>query len=153
MSVDLIPETIEHELRFDTVTAEADSLDPTNKRSVQHWPEPLPQEAYYGLAGEIVSTIEPHTKADPVAILVQLLIAFGSAIGRGPYYQAEGDIHATNEFALLVGKTSKGRKGISWGRVRQIHGLIDDTWVRERVTSGLSSGEGLIWAVRDEVVR
>lgn len=153
MSIDLTPRIIEHELGFDTASAEAGPPDPAKKQSIQNWPEPLPQEAYYGLAGEVVSTIEPHTEADTVAILVQLLIAFGSAIGRGPYYQVEGDIHATNEFALLVGKTSKGRKGISWGRVRQIHELIDDTWVRKRILSGLSSGEGLIWAVRDEVVR
>ena len=37
------------------------------------------QAVYHGLAGEIVQTIAPHTEADPVAILAQLLVAFGAA--------------------------------------------------------------------------
>lgn len=52
--------------------------------------------AYYGLAGDVVRTIAPHSEADPVAILVQFLTAVGNAIGRGPYYQVEGDRHGTN---------------------------------------------------------
>lgn len=39
------------------------------------WPEPLDEEAYYGLAGEIVKTIAPHTEADPAGLLLQLLTA------------------------------------------------------------------------------
>lgn len=122
-------------------------------RATKTWLEPLAPDAYHGLAGEIVHTIEPHTEADAAGILVQALVAFGSAIGRGPHYRVEGDVHATNEFVVLVGETSKARKGIAWGRVRQLFELIDDPWVSERVTSGLSSGEGLISAVRDEVIR
>jgi hypothetical protein len=115
------------------------------------WPEPLSEDAYHGLAGKIVRLIEPHTEADPAAILVQLLTAFGSAIGRGPHWMIEGDLHTTNLFTVLVGDTSKGRKGTSWGRVRQLFALVDDYWVDQCVQSGLSSGEGLIWAVRDPV--
>ena len=55
------------------------------------WPDPLAEEAYYGLPGEIVRTIEPHSEANPAAILVQALIASGSAIGRIPYLRAEAD--------------------------------------------------------------
>jgi hypothetical protein len=105
--------------------------------------------AYYGLAGDVVRAIEPHTEADPVAILIQFLAAAGNAIGRGPYYQVEGDRHCANIDAVLVGDTAKGRKGTSWGRVRQIMEVADPEWVRDRVHSGLSSGEGVIWAVRD----
>ena len=46
------------------------------------WPE-LDDAARYGLPGEIVGTMEPHTEADPVALLGSLLCAFGNAIGRG----------------------------------------------------------------------
>jgi len=116
------------------------------------WPE-MDDDAYYGLAGEITNTIKPHTEADPAGLLTQLLVAFGSAVGRGPHFMVEGDIHATNLFIILVGETSKGRKGTSWGRVRQVYELTDDSWVKERVMSGLSSGEGLIWAVRDPIFR
>ncbi len=115
------------------------------------WPEPLSEDAYHGLAGKIVRLIEPHSEADPAAILVQLLTAFGSIIGRGPHWMVEGDLHTTNLFTVMVGDTSKGRKGTSWGRVRQLFALLDDGWVDQCIQSGLSSGEGLIWAVRDPV--
>lgn len=113
------------------------------------WPETLGEAAYAGLAGEVVRMIEPHTEADSVALLVQFLAAFGSVVGRGPHYQVEGDQHHANLFAVLVGESAKARKGTSWGRIRQLFELLDDPWSSSCVHSGLSSGEGLIWAVRD----
>jgi hypothetical protein len=108
--------------------------------------------ALHGLPGEVVRAIAPHTEADPVAILAQYLAAAGNAIGRGPHYRVEGDQHGPTLYAVLVGTTAKGRKGTSWGRVRQVMEIADPTWTGERVHSGLSSGEGLIWAVRDPIM-
>lgn len=116
------------------------------------WPEPLPEAAYHGLAGRIVRTIEPHSEADPVALLVQVLIGFGGIIGRTAHFIAEDDTHYLNEFGVLIGKTSKGRKGSSWSRVRRVLDIADMDWVRDRIQSGLSSGEGLIWSVRDPIL-
>lgn len=116
------------------------------------WPEPLPEEAFHGLAGDVVRAIEPHTEADPVALLMQFLAAFGSCLGRGPHYLVEGDEHHSNLYAVLVGDTSKARKGTSWGRIRALFELLDDPWARRCVHSGLSSGEGVIWAVRDPII-
>src|SRR5262249_47496574 len=70
----------------------------------------------------------------------------------GPHYQVEGDRHGPNLFAVCVGVTSKGRKGTSWGRVRQLMEMADQSWTSERIHSGLSSGEGVIWAVRDPIM-
>jgi hypothetical protein len=84
--------------------------------------------------------VSPHTEADPVAILVQLLIAFGNMVGRGPHFVAEADRHHTNEFAVLVGSSAKGRKGSSWGHVRRLCELVDSEWTSTRIRSGLSSG-------------
>jgi DNA primase RepB-like protein len=114
------------------------------------WPVLAP-EALHGLAGEVVRTIEPHTESDPVAILLQFLVYFGNVIKRGPYYKMEGDRHFTNLYAVLVGQSSKSRKGTSAGRVREIMEGVDQEWADARIQSGLSSGEGLIWAIRDEV--
>jgi hypothetical protein len=75
--------------------------------------------AYHGLTGDIVRTIAPQSEAAPEAILAQMLAAFGNIVGRGPFYHVEGDKHSTNLFFVLVGETSKGRKGTSWGRVEQ----------------------------------
>ena len=49
----------------------------------EDWPAPPRAAAFTGLAGEITRAIEPHSESDPLAILVQLLVCFGSAIGRG----------------------------------------------------------------------
>jgi hypothetical protein len=114
------------------------------------WPI-LDEAALHGLPGDVVRAIAPHTEADPVAILVQFIGAAGNAIGRGPHYRVEADRHGPNVFAVLVGVTAKGRKGTSWGRVRQVMEIADPSWATERVHSGLSSGEGVIWAVRDPI--
>lgn len=114
------------------------------------WPE-LPTEALHGLVGEIVTTLTPETESDPVAILGQMLVAFGNAVGRSPHYTIEGDSHHANLFLCLVGESSRGRKGTSRGRVMQLMRYADDTWCQERVAGGMSSGEGLIWFVRDPI--
>jgi len=116
---------------------------------------PFPQldsTALYGLAGDIVKMIEPHSEADPVALLIQTLVAFGSVVGRGPHALVESDEHHMNLYAVLVGETSKGRKGTAWGHIRRLFSEVDTTW-NERVQAGLSSGEGLIWAVRDPIYK
>ncbi len=114
------------------------------------WPTEAP-DAYHGLAGDVVVAIEPHTESAPIALLVQFMCSFGNAVGRGPYYQVEGDRHFTNLYAVLVGQSSKARKGTSAGRVRQIFEGVDPVWVQDRTHGGMSSGEGLIWQVRDPI--
>ncbi len=116
----------------------------------EHWPAPLAETAYHGLAGEVVRTISPHSEADPAALLIQFLVAVGSCIGRGPHYAVEGDEHHSNLYAALVGASGKARKGTSWGRIRQVFRLLEDGWASQCINTGISSGEGLIWAVRDE---
>jgi Protein of unknown function (DUF3987) len=122
--------------------------------SASYIPEPWPTlapAAYHGLASEVVSTIMPHTEADPVALLLQYLVSFGNVIGRGRYYQAEETQHFGNLFAVLVGDTSKSRKGTSADRIHPILAAADPVWFAECVKAGMSSGEGVIFHVRDEV--
>ena len=116
---------------------------------IDHWPKPT-DEAFYGLAGDIVRTIEPHSEADPMALLVQTLVAFGNAAGSQPHFMAEADRHCMNLFSAFVGETAKARKGTSWGRVKQVLVAAGQDW-EGCITSGLSSGEGLIWKVRDPI--
>jgi hypothetical protein len=116
------------------------------------WPGPPGEEAFYGLAGRIVRTIEPASEADPAALLVQTLVVFGNLIGRGAHFQVEADRHHGNEFCILIGRTSKARKGTSWGHVARLAREAEERWADDRVQSGASSGEGIIWAVRDAIV-
>ena len=112
------------------------------------WPRMAP-EAYHGLAGRIVRAIEPHSEADPVALLMHVLIAVGNVIGRGCHALVEATPHPCNEFVALVGRTAKGRKGQAWSTPRQLLAAVDEPWARTRIKTGLSSGEGLIHNVRD----
>jgi hypothetical protein len=112
------------------------------------WPAAPGPAAYHGLIGEIVRKLEPETEADPVAILTQLLVAFGTAVGRGAYFEIEATRHHPQEFLLLVGESSRARKGTAWDHVRRLICEADPT-LSGRILTGLSSGEGLVWAVRD----
>jgi hypothetical protein len=112
------------------------------------WPAPPAQAAYHGLPGQVVARIAPHTEADPAAILTQLLVCCGALIGRDAYFQVEATRHHPNEFLVLVGDSAKARKGSSFDHVARLLVQIDPAF-NARLTTGLSSGEGLIWAVRD----
>ncbi len=110
------------------------------------WPATLDEAAFHGLLGEIVRLIEPQTEADPMAILLQALVAFGATVGRGPHVRVEGDQHHPALFAVIVGESAKARKGTSAGRVKEIFAR-SKFW--PGTVEGLSSGEGLKYHVRD----
>jgi hypothetical protein len=58
-----------------------------------------------------------------------------------------------NEYTALVGRSSRARKGTAMGHVRRVFGRADPEWEQDRIHSGLSSGEGFVFAVRDAQVR
>jgi hypothetical protein len=118
---------------------------------VTPWPT-MVDGAYYGPLGEAARLMEPLTEADPAAVLVHLLVAFGSAVGRGPRLVIGSIRQTANLFAVIVGKSSKARKGTAWSNAREIIGPADEEWAKDRIKSGLSSGEGVIHAVRDAVI-
>lgn len=116
------------------------------------WPQ-LDPLAIRGVIGDFVRIVEPHTEADPAAILVQALVAFGNLLNRSSYFTVEADRHYMNLFAVMVGDTSKGRKGTSGSHVRRVFEAVEPEWAQTRILSGLSSGEGVIWAVRDPIFK
>ena len=123
--------------------------DSETETEAEEWPT-LDAAALHGLAGEFVGTVEPHSEADPVALLVSFLVAFGSLAGRNAYVRAGGDRHYANEFACLVGALSRARKGTSLGYILDAFDGVDEAWTKRRV-NGLSSGEGVIAAVAGNV--
>lgn len=120
---------------------------------IPSWPAPPATAAYHGCVGELVGIIAPHSEADPVALLTHTLVMFGSVVGRSPYVRVEADEHHLNENALQIGSTSKARKGTALGRTRRVLEAVDPDWALQNIKAGLSSGEGLIHAVRDAVTR
>jgi len=113
------------------------------------WPAPARDVALHGIAGEFVTRTAPHTESDPMALLIQFLVCFGAAAGRGVHYQVEATRHHLNEFAILIGPSGKGRKGSAWDHVEALLRDVDREFAERCISSGLSSGEGLIFEVRD----
>jgi len=116
---------------------------------VENWPAPLSDVALSGLTGDFVRAIAPHTEADPAALALQFLAAFGNVIGRSAHFAVEATIHFLNLFVALVGPTAKARKGTALDHVYARFLAADPQWATESRASGLSSGEGLIWRIRD----
>jgi hypothetical protein len=128
-----------------------DDDDDSKPVEITPWPDPPDDTAFYGLLGEIVRTIQPHTESDPLALLGHMAISFGNLIGRSAYIQVESTRHYMNEFGVIVGRSAMGRKGTSADWAKEVYKRVDGVWASDRIQAGLSSGEGLISAVRDPV--
>jgi len=107
-------------------------------------------EIFCGLVKRVVETFEPHTEADGVAIGVQFLVALGNAVGPGPYFCVGETLHHLNENVVIVGDSSRARKGDSGNVALRVLREADAAWA-SNIASGLSSGEGLIHHVRDPI--
>jgi len=123
--------------------------DDGNPVQARAWPVLAPA-ALQGGAGEIVTLVEPTTEADPAAVLASLLAAVGVLCNEGPRLEVANNVHRALVWPLIVGRTSSGAKGTSWDVVRRVVNEVDPL-LSARITTGLSSGEGLIEAVRDPV--
>ena len=51
---------------------------------------------------------------------------------------------------VLVGESSKARKGTSWNQIRRLFAEVDHPWVAERVTTARLTPAALIYALRDQ---
>ncbi len=132
---------------------------PWQSRSDSETPKPpsltethptLNEAALHGLAGHVVRTLEPSTEADPVAVLMTFLVIMGAVFG-DRFFIRQGGVHPLRIWVVLVGVSAKGRKGTSWQAVKLVlEQVFPDGW-QLIVKHGLSSGEGLIYAVRDAV--
>src|SRR4026207_832350 len=110
-----------------TIDAEDVSSGEPVLRAGPPYPSRVSPKALRGIFGQLVEVLEPHTEADPIALLIQALAAFGSVIGRNAFFVADGTKHYPNIYAVLVAPTSKGRKGTSWSHIRACFASIDPT--------------------------
>jgi hypothetical protein len=136
---------------------------PHNQREEQTRPSPpapsplrdsasprLPVAALHGYAGLAVRTIAPHTEAHPASILLQLLTAFGNMVGPGPHCMVDATRHGLNLFLVLVGDSSKARKGTSWSQIARLFAEVDQPWLTTRVTAARLTAGGLVHTLRDQ---
>jgi hypothetical protein len=124
----------------------ADLLSPSSLSS--QWPT-LDPAALHGIAGKVVETLDPHTEADPVAVLLTFLAAAGNIVGLGPHAIADANPHPARLNVVLVGQTSRARKGTAWAQIRNLLAQVDPSWTTGCVLPGIASGEALIAEVRD----
>jgi hypothetical protein len=100
-----------------------------------------------GLLGEFVKAACHMSEADPAAVAATFLVRFGIECGPDPCVMVGDTGHSARLNAVIVGDSSKSRKGTSAGPVKAFFQGIGDC----KTSPGpLSTGEGIIYAVRDE---
>jgi Protein of unknown function (DUF3987) len=120
-------------------------------------PPTMAPDCFPDLVREIVLAACRSSEAHPVAVAANVIAWFSCAVGRGPW-QGIGDIKIhCRPNVLIVGKSSKARKGTAEITAREAFRRCDAI-LRERLKTkdvlrfhagGLSTGEGLAFAIRD----
>ncbi len=111
-------------------------------------PTEIDPAARHGVLGEFVEAVLPCTEASEAALLFTAIVAFGVLVGGKARMMIGADVHPGSTNGILVGQTSRGRKGTSLGYVLNVAGRSDESFIT-RMLTGLSSGEGVVHAVRD----
>ncbi len=117
------------------------------------FPSPMGDEAFIGPAGAAVRALAAQVEANQEAVLIQLLLFLGSVVGDGPRFRVSATWHHTNENLIVVGQTSRSRKGTGRDVAMSLLEMVDPEWQGECVKSGATSGEGIVAKVRDETRR
>jgi hypothetical protein len=142
--------TLARELADGQVGQDEGELVDVTAASEEVWPEPLEDAAYYGLAGDFTRLIGKASEADPAAILLHTLIYVGIMVGSQVRARVGLDQHPARLNGLVIGPTGLwGRKGTAESPVRELAIRVDPTF-EDRIRSGLVSGEGIVWHVRDQ---
>ena len=98
--------------------------------------------------------IEPHTEGDPFAVLLNTLTMAGNAAGPSPHAAVGATKHRANLFVVHTGESARSRKGTAHAEVEFImREATDASGWPTRIMGGLSSGEGVIYTVRDATSR
>jgi hypothetical protein len=141
-------------LDWRSVAAEVDLSSQKSLSSHQtSFPEPMDIDAWHGLAGEFVAAVRLFSEASDESLMAHFLTAAAALIGPKVHAEAGDANHPARLNIALVGESSKGRKGSSWQPVRRLLDLAASGFTSGNVVGGLSSGEGLIWAVRNPITK
>lgn len=117
------------------------------------WPKAIDPTGRYGLAGEFVRLVSPHTEADENAILVTLLTFAGNAMGRNFYIMAGPDQHCGNLYTCLVGNTGSGRKGSAISAVEAFFRTGPYPPSLGHRLTGISTGQAIVYEVHDDIYK
>jgi putative DNA primase/helicase len=122
-------------------------------------PPTMAEAGFPGLLGDVVHAACADSEAHPVAVAANYLAFYCAAIGRGPFQRIGDSIVHCRPYSLLVGRSGKARKGTSESTVREVFRRAYDILQHRHQgveplrihNGGLSTGEGVAWAIRDAV--
>ena len=112
------------------------------ERDSKKLPDPLHEDAYYGLAGRHLRNIEENSEAHPAGILGTFLAGFGSMVGRRAFTMVEDTLHYPSINVLVTGNSSRSRKDTAAGRALRPLKEAEPTWKRD-IHQSFGSGEAL----------
>jgi len=118
------------------------------------WPVLDPDALHDGLIRDFVDAATRHSEADPAAVLGTFLARLSVEVGRNPVLMIGDSRQHCNLLAAIAGPTGSGRKGTSARPIEKVFELTCETYRAAQTSPGpLSSGEGLIDAVKDPVLK
>jgi hypothetical protein len=153
-----------HTSRFHEKNAGAEI---TDLPALPDMPRPIGREAFTGLLGDWVSLWTDKTEASPSSILVQTLCALSPVPDMARIYTGNATPEGPAFLLLVLGASARSRKGtggsIALDLLRRAFPVFVEGTQPElegglalgapsRVLNSLSSGEGLIAALRDDAV-
>jgi hypothetical protein len=113
---------------------------------------------FSGITKAFVELATRNSEADPAAVIGTFLARFGVEVGRNPFFMVGDTVHHGRLDCVVVGDSSKSRKGTSEKPVNSLFSLnsLPDSekqgYKPARTSPGpFSSGEGVIYKVRDQV--
>lgn len=125
------------------------------------WPI-MDSKAAHGIVGRIAHLATVDSEADPVAVIATTIAYAAAEFGRTQFTRIGDTVHHSRHFNAIVGQSSRARKGTSEKPVRRIFTRAEEIRLASSSTlpfpSGcplkisygpLSSGEGLIFEIRD----
>jgi hypothetical protein len=117
------------------------------------WPAPINETGMYGISGEFVRLVEPHTEGDRNVILLAFLTCAGNLLGREFFIATGADRQCGNLYLCAVGATGTGRKGSAISAAETFFTYGSRAPHLPKIIYGVSSGEGVIAQVRDRRVK
>ncbi len=107
-------------------------------------------ETFQGHLGAMTRLIAPHVPWDPMAFLGQTIVAVGNWLGYRFHIAEEATKRRANLYLAVVGGTGSG-KGTSYRWTEWVMSALDEPYLRNRITTAVGSGEGLLAKITDPV--
>jgi hypothetical protein len=121
------------------------------ERKITSVPKPISEEAFIGFPGRWVQELEEQTECNRDNLLAQLAVGSGAMFGRYYYNHYGVDLY-TNEFLKVLGD-SGAKKGTALKKFLGFAGLIDSHWPIHGIGDSFPSGEAIVYAIRDQVIK